>query len=287
LETEIQGAAVVDVVEAAAKALMPLFRNFAVTHHDLSQMLARLYVCDTEEILKREGRPTTPARLALMTGLTCGEAEKFLAGRASDAGRRRERMNAMSVPAHVLSVWNSDSRFSTPYQVALDLDLQHSSRRRSFRDLVEAAVPSADPDTVLDQLLAAGCIEVHEQNYVRCTSRAYVPAGISVDRITAAGHALGALASTLTYNLLEIPSGGETLIERGVCTDFPVSAEGRRAFRKWLNEEGTRFLETLDAWTNNRRTELEAPAGSQIGVEMFMYEKPAEHSVPIEVSGSS
>jgi Family of unknown function (DUF6502) len=281
-QSEEQGTALVDVVEAALKALMPLFRNFGVSHHDLSRTLARLYVYDTEEVLKREGHPTTPARLALMTGLTRGETEKYLEERGGDMKRRLHRAGALSAPAVILSVWNSDSRFSTPYQVALDLDLQPTARRRTFRDLVEVAAPGVDPDAILDQLLAAGCVEVHDDMYVRCTSRAYVPAGISVDRITRAGYALIALARTITYNLLEVPTGGETLIERGVVSDFPISPEGRRSIRKWLTEDGTRFLETLDAWLTNSRSELEGP-GTEIGVEMFMYEKPKELMTSTEI----
>ncbi|HEX4378320.1 MAG TPA: DUF6502 family protein, partial [Steroidobacteraceae bacterium] len=218
MDRDEKGGAVVDVVESTLKALMPLFRNFGVSHQDLAQTLARLYVYDTEEVLKKEGRPTTTARLAVMTGLTRGEAEKYLDDRGADVKRRLDRASAVSAPAIVLSVWNSDSRFSTPYQVALDLDLQRSPRRRSFQELVETATPDVDPDTVLDQLLAAGCVEVHDQSYVRCTSHAYVPAGISVDRITRAGYALIALARTITYNLLDVVPGGETLIERGTIS---------------------------------------------------------------------
>ncbi len=270
-----QGEALVDVVEAALQALMPLFRNFGVSHHDLSRTLARLYVYDTEEVLKREGHPTTPARLALMTGLTRGEADHYLTEREGDVKRRHDRAKTLSAPAVILAVWNSDSKFSTPYGVALDLDLKPAARRRTFRDLVETATPGVDPDAVLDQLLAAGCVEVHDANYVRCTSRAYRPAGISVDRITRAGYALTALARTITHNLLEVAPGGETLVERGVVSDFTVSPDGRRAVRKWLMEDGTRFLETLDAWLTTSRNELEGP-GTEIGIEMFMYEKPAE-----------
>jgi hypothetical protein len=284
LDRDEQGAAVVDVVEAALRPLMSLFRNFGVSHHDLSQMLARLYVYDTEEILKQEGRPTTASRLALMTGLTRGEAEKFLADRGASIKRRTEKAAAMLVPAAVLTLWNSDSRFSTPYQVALDLDLQPMTRRRSFRDLVEIAAPGADPDSVLDQLLAAGCVEVHEQSYVRCTNRAYIPAGVSVERIAHIGETLNALASTLTHNLLEVSSGDEALVERAVVSDFGVSPEGRQAIRQWLTADGTRFLETLDAWMNNSRPDLEGSVGSEIGVGMFMFQKSKQTTTHTEIS---
>jgi hypothetical protein len=281
-----QGAAVVDVVEAVMRPLMPLFRNFGVSHHDLSQMLARLFVYDTDEILKQEGRPTTPARLALMTGLTRGEVEKFLIERLAAVKRRSSKAAAISTPPAVLTAWNTDSRFSTPYGVALDLSLK-SSGKRTFADLVAAAAPDADPESVLDQLLAAGCVEVHEEDFVRCTNRAYIPAGVSVERITRTGAALGSLARTLTHNLLDDSAESVGYVERSVQTDFPVSLNGRRAIREWLVADGTRFLETLDAWMTASRSDLEASSGNGVGVEFFMFDVPNEPMAPAELAVAS
>jgi hypothetical protein len=281
-----QGAAVVDVVEAVMRPLMPLFRNFGVSHHDLSQMLARLFVYDTDEILKQEGRPTTPARLALMTGLTRGEVEKFLMERLAAVKRRSSKAAAISTPPAVLTTWNTDSRFSTPYGVALDLSLK-ASAKRTFADLVAAAAPDADPESVLDQLLAAGCVEVHEEDFVRCTNRAYIPAGVSVERITRTGAALGSLARTLTHNLLDDSAETVGYVERSVQTDFPVSLGGRRAIREWLVADGTRFLETLDAWMTASRSDLEASSGNGVGVEFFMFDVPNEPMAPAELPVAS
>jgi hypothetical protein len=257
---------------------MPLFRNYGVTHHDLSQTLARLFVYDTAEILTDERRPTTPARLALMTGLTRGEVEKHLSDRSAATRRRAVKTSALMTPAAVLTAWNTDTRFSTPYGVAIDLSLSpDGGRHRTFSDLVMASAPDSDPDAVLDQLLAAGCVEVHEQDFVRCTNRAYIPAGVSVERISQLGTLLGALAATLTHNLLEESSAG--YLERAVQTDFPVSDDGRRIIREWLAVDGTRFLETLDAWMTSSRPELEARDGKRVGVDIFMYDAPNESSV--------
>jgi hypothetical protein len=283
--TDEQGAAVIDAIEAVLRPLMPLFRNFGATHHDLSQMLARLFVYDTAEILQKEGRPTTVGRLALMTGLTRGEAEKHLAERRIAVKRRSLKASALMTPAAVLTAWNTDARFSTPYGVALDLSLTPSGRQRTFADLVTASAPGTDPESVLDQLLAAGCVEVHEQDFVRCTNRAYIPAGVSVERITRMGSALGALAATLTHNLLEDSSVGYA--ERSVQTDFPVSNDGRRAIREWLVVDGTRFLETLDAWMTSSKAELEASTGQRVGVEFFMYDAPMEASAPPEIQAAA
>ena len=283
--TDEQGAALIDAIEAVLRPLMPLFRNFGTTHHDLSQMLARLFVYDTAEILQNEGRPTTVGRLALMTGLTRAETEKHLAERRIAVKRRSLKASAIMTPAAVLTAWNTDARFSTPYGVALDLSLTPTGRQRTFADLVAASAPDTDPDSVLDQLLAAGCVEVHEQDFVRCTNRAYIPAGVSVERITRMGSALGALAATLTHNLLEESPVG--YVERAVQTDFPVSNDGRRAIREWLVVDGTRFLETLDAWMTSSKAELEASTGKRVGVEFFMYDAPIEASAATEIQAAA
>ena len=271
----------IDAIEALLRPLMPLFRNYGVTHHDLSQTLARLFVYDTAEILNEEGRPATSARLALMTGLTRGEVDKHLGERNASTKRRALKTSALMTPAAVLTAWNTDTRFSTPYGVALDLSLTPGGRHRTFGELVAAVAPGSDADAVLDQLLAAGCVEVHEQEFVRCTNRAYIPAGVSVERISRVGTVLSALAATLTHNLLEETSVG--YLEREVQTDFPVSEDGRRVIRDWLAADGTRFLETLDAWLTASRPELEAPNGQRVGVDIFMYDAPNE---PSAVSGA-
>jgi hypothetical protein len=284
---EEQGAAVVDAIEAVLRPLLPLFRNFGVSHHDLSQMLARLFVYDTAETLRNEGRPTTDARLALMTGLTRGEAEKHLAERAGAVKRRSSKSNALMTPAAVLTAWNTDPKFSTPYGVALDLSLGEAGKHRTFGDLVATSAPGADPDAILDQLVAAGCVEVHEENFVRCTNRAYIPAGVSVERITRMGTALGALARTVTHNLLADSADSVGYVERSVTSDFPVSIQGRRAIREWLVADGTRFLETLDAWMTASRAQLEAPSGQGVGVEFFMFDALSEQAAPAETAAVS
>lgn len=282
---DAQGSALIDAIEALLRPLMPLFRNYGVTHHDLSQTLARLFVYDTAEILTEEGRPTTPSRLALMTGLTRGEVEKHLNERNAATRRRELKTSALMTPAAVLTAWNTDTRFSTPYGVAVDLSLSSSGRHRTFSELVMASAPESDPDTVLDQLLAAGCVEVHDQEFVRCTNRAYIPAGVSVERISRIGTMLGALAGTLTHNLLEESSVG--YLERAVQTDFPVSEDGRRAIREWLAIDGTRFLETLDAWMTSSRQELEADDGQRVGVDIFMFGALDEPSAVTEARAAA
>jgi hypothetical protein len=272
---EEQGATLIDAIEAGLRPMLGLLRNYGVPLLEMKESLARLYVYDTEEMLQKEGRPTTTARLSVMTGLTRSEVEKHLTERRNAIRRRKVKMDETQTPAVVLAVWNTDKRFSTPYGVALDLSTD-KSRQRSFADLVEVASPGADPDAVLDQLLVAGCAEVVNEGdlqlgFIRCTDRAYIPRGISLERINGIGRTMSALNATLAHNLFHEASAG--YLERYVQSDFPVSDEGKRTVRDFLATEITRLLDTIDAWFTTNRAQLESSSdGNCVGLNLFMYD---------------
>lgn len=264
-------ATVVDAVEQSLRPLMPLFLNYNVTFSDLSEMLARLYVSAIQEKLAAEGRPTTTARLALTTGINRSRVEKVLADRDAAVNRQGVANRSTSALAAVLATWHNDPQFSTPYGVPLDLDLRQSDGRRTFADLVAAASPDIDADAALDQLVAAGCVEVHEMGFIRCTNRVYIPAGLDKARIARLGECMAALAATFTHNLLT-EEGGPSYFERQVETDFSVSEAGRLIIKEHLDIEGQAFLTAFDEWLTSQQGQLESGSGKRFGVSMFVYD---------------
>ncbi len=270
-----QRSALVDAVEASLRPLMPLFLNYGVTHHDLTEMLARVFVTAIEEQLKKEGRPTTVARLAISTGINRSRVEKIISDRDAAAARRVGTTRNNSALAILLATWHDDPRFSTPYGLPLDLEFAPSDGRRSFVELVSAAGLGLDPDVALDQLIAAGCVEVHEQGFLRCTDRAYIPAGIDKSQIVRLGQRAAALARTFTHNLLD-EEHGDPLFERQVDTDYPISDDGRRVIQKYLESEAQAFLVSLDQWLSGQHDRLRSDTGKRLGISMFAYEVDAE-----------
>jgi len=266
-----QRAALVDAVEASLRPLMPLFLNYGVTHHDLNEMLARVFVTAIGDQLKKEGRPTTVARLALSTGINRSRVEKIVADADAAAARRSLATQTTSALALILATWHDDPRFSTPYGVPLDLEFAPAEGRRSFVDLVQVAHPGFDPDVALDQLVAAGCVELHEQGFLRCTDRVYMPSGVDKARIARLGECVSALAGTFVHNLLR-GENDPTYFERQVETDYRVSEEGRRTIHQHLDVEGQAFLASLDQWLSARHDQFQSPNGKKFGVSMFVYD---------------
>ncbi len=271
-----QGAALLDALEAVLRPLMPLFLNYGVSHQELSHTLGRVFVYAIAEQLKAQGRPTTIPRLAILTGINRGLVEKYLEDRAAAAYRRQRSASSLMAPATVLSIWHDDSRFATPYGAPLDLDLDPSARR-SFPGLVAIVAPGLDWEAVLDQLQASGCVEVINNQFVRCTSRVFIPSGVSTEQIGRIGKMLGALASTMTHNLL-LDEKDVKYIERQVESEYRMSVDGQRALRGHLEVVLPPIFDQLDRWFRSESSHIESGNGNKIGVSLFMFDVAEESS---------
>ena len=271
-----QGAALLDALEAVLRPLMPLFLNYGVSHQELFHTLGRVFVYAIAEQLKAQGRPTTIPRLAILTGINRGLVEKYLEERAAAANRRQRSATSLMAPATVLSMWHDDGRFATPYGAPLDLDLDPGARR-SFPGLVAVVAPGLDWEAVLDQLQASGCVEVINNQFVRCTSRVFIPSGVSTEQISRIGKMLGALASTMTHNLL-LDEKEVKYIERQVESEYRVSVDGQRALRSHLETVLPPVFDQLDRWFHSESNRIESASGSKVGVSLFMFDV-AEESV--------
>jgi hypothetical protein len=270
-----QRAAAVDALEAALRPLMPVLLAYGVSFAELLEMLQGLFVTAVAGKLRDQGRPTTIARLALMTGVNRGLIERIIRDRDNAANRRRTSAQRVGNLANILTAWHDDPRFCTPYGAPLDLSLQVESGFRTFEELIRIACPGGDFETILDELVASGCVEVHEKKFVRCTSRVYIPVGANVERITRLGQCVGALTSTFAHNLLR-EEGESPFFERVIESEFPVSTDGRDRVLQYLREEGWTFLDRTDRWMTEHQPELEGASGRRCGVSAFFFEVPNE-----------
>ena len=251
---------------------MPLVLSYGVNSEDIGEIFRSLYLETLIERLRKQGRPATIARLALMAGLTRAEVESILSLRAE-----RRRLGARGTKklyevARVLATWHDDSRFSTPYGAPLDLSLQPERGFRTFADVVEASGAGGDPSVVLDDLLAAGCVEVHAEKFVRCVSRVFIPSGLDTSRISHIGRLVGALNSTLAHNLLRQPEE-PSYFERTLVTTGLMRREFRDAAVRYLNSNAQPFIEQADRWFESQEQEFGSTQGSRFGVCTFFFEE--------------
>jgi hypothetical protein len=161
----------------------------------------------------------------------------------------------------------------------MDLDLVPvlDSPRRSFRELVELACPSANRDALLDELVAAGSVEVIEGSTVRCLSRAYVPRGADVTRIERMGRFLGVVTANFVHNLLRNDTD-PAYFERTVVSDEALTNRGRDQFLSTAGERGQELLEELDTFLTGLAASESSGAGKRYGVGIYFFEDESVQS---------
>jgi hypothetical protein len=261
---------------------MPIVFSYGVTPNDIGGVLKTLYLEALAARLREQGRPPTTARLALMGGLTRGEVEALLARQAQRHQQRNRSTHKLDQLSGLLAMWHDDSRFGTPYGAPLDLSLQPERSFKTFKELVDAGAPGSDQSLVLDELLAAGCVEVHANKFVRCISRTFVPSGVDVSRIARLGRYVGALNSNFAHNLLRRPDQ-PAYFERALTTTEPVSSAFRERVRNHLYSTAMPLLEQMDRWVEAEETDARDPAGMRCGVCIFFFEeRPASNSDVVE-----
>jgi hypothetical protein len=158
----------------------------------------------------------------------------------------------------------------------MDLDLQvvQGSPRRSFGELVGLACPGVDEDALLDELVAAGSVEIIDSNTARCLSRAYVPRGADVTRIERMGRFLGVVTANFVHNLLRADEE-PIYFERTVVSDEMLSNASRDNFLAVAGEKGQELLAELDTFLTRLTATEQNTSGKKYGVGIYFFEEPA------------
>ena len=208
-----------------------------------------------------------------MTGLPRAEVDKLRARKSQRRELRALTSQKIHLFAGLLATWHDDIRFSTPYGAPLDLSLQPERGFRTFNEIVEVAGPGSNPSLILDELLAAGCVEVHAEKFVRCINRMFIPTGIDVSRIVRLGQAVGAMISTMVHNLFK-DSSEPLYFERALMTGGNVKREFRDVALRYLNTTLQEVIEQTDRWWESKEEEFRDSTGSRFGLQAFFYEEP-------------
>jgi hypothetical protein len=264
--------AVLSVFAALIRPLMRVAFEHGITAGEISGVVRRTYIQSLEARLLGQHRPTTDARLAVVSGLTKSEVVSLR--EASRTGAPHSRLGAsLDQITSLLTAWHTHSNFSGAYGLPVDLDLVPlpDSPRRGFQELVDIACPNADRDALLDELVAAGSVEVIDNSTVRCLSRAYVPRGADVTRIERMGRFLGVVTGNFVHNLLRTETD-PAYFERAVVSDEALSGRGRDQFLALAGERGQELLSELDTFLTGLPAAEKPASGKRYGVGIYFFE---------------
>jgi len=273
-KTSKEKEALLDVFASMVRPLMRVAFEFGISAGEIAGVVRRVYIQALEARLKEQKRPTTDARLALVAGLPKSDVSALRNALREGAPHSLRAGLSLDQLTYLLTVWHTHSSFSGAYGFAMDLDLQPTvgSPRRSFRELVAIACPGVDEDALLDELVAAGSVELIDANAVRCLSRAFVPSGADVTRIERMGRYLAAISANFAHNLLRAETE-PGYFERTVISDEKLSESGRDKFLALSSEKGQELLGELDTFLMHLAPSDRSESGKQYGFGIYFFQE--------------
>ena len=268
--------AVLSVFAALVQPLMRVAFEYGISAGEIAGVVRRVYIQSLEARLREQKRPTTDARLAVVAGLAKADVSALREASRMGAPHSLRSVVSLDQVTSLLTVWHTQPGFSGAYGLALELDLQPTagSPRRSFRELIEVACRGVDADALLDELVAAGSVEVIDGNTVRCLSRAYLPQGADVKRIERMGRFLASVAASFVHNVLRLNTD-PVYFERAVTSDEPLTENGRDKFMSLTGERAQELLAELDTFLTRLAATERSDSGKRYGVGIYFFEDQA------------
>ena len=263
-----------NVFAALVRPLMRVAFEYGISAGEIAGVIRRSYIQALEARLQDQKRPTTDARLAAVAGLPKSDVSALRDALRAGAPHSLRATVSLDQITSLLTVWHTHANFSGAYGLAMDLDLQPvaGSPRRSFSELMSIACPGVDNDAMLDELVAAGSVELLDGNTARCLSRAYVPKGADVTRIERMGRFLAIVTANFVHNLLR-EEESPIYFERAVVSDDALSDSGRDSFLATASERGQELLAELDTFLTRLDASERLPAGKKYGVGIYFFEE--------------
>jgi hypothetical protein len=272
-KTSKEKEAVLNVFAALIRPLMGVAFEYGISASEIAGTVRRSYVQALEAKLVEQKRPPTDARLAAVSGLPKSDVSALRDALRSGAPHSLRASVSLDQLTTLLTVWHTHANFSGAYGLAMDLDVVPipGSPRRSFKELVSIACPDTDGEALLDELIAARCVEVVDGSTARCLSRAYVPPGADVTRIDRMGRFLGVVCANFAHNLMRADAD-PLYFERTVVSDDALSGPARDRFLALASERGQELLVELDTFLTQISASEKSESGKRYGVGIYFFE---------------
>ncbi|MDE1922428.1 MAG: hypothetical protein KGL92_16670 [Gammaproteobacteria bacterium] len=248
------------VVLASARLLLrPIVRvllRAGVPFREFSELAKFAYVEIATNEFGIRGRPTNVSRTAILTGLNRRDVARI---RHAVPLRMLDSV-FMSPGSRILSGWHLDAGYLDGDGKPAPLSLEGDAP--SFQSLVRHYAPDLPHIALFKELSAAGAIELSEDGLLIATRRSYIPRSFDPNQIRLWGSILHDMAATLAHNVTRSEGAPARFERRAIHLQVRRSAVPE--FREFVEAEGQRFLERVDAWlVRNGTGDPPGPAGGE------------------------
>jgi hypothetical protein len=258
------------LLAACRHLLHPLVRillRHGVSYAEFADAVRGAYIDIAKAELVPVGRPSTDARLSILTGIKREEVHRIQALDESDDSE--VRLNSI---ARVLQAWSQDPEFLGPYGLPLEIPVNGDGI--SFEQLVRMYADDVQPRSLLDELLRVNAVRETDDGYVRLLNRTYLPTPLDPVGLERLGNVVNYFIDTVDFNLQK-KKQGEGRFERYAITMEGLSHAKFQAFDDLIREKGQELLEILDDWLGQNETKgghkLPSTESIRTGVGIFHF----------------
>ena len=244
-----------------------LIRN-GVTFGEFAEVAKQTYVAVAAKDFAVTNKEITQTRISALTGLQQGEVKRVHDLSERERNKRSSNLNRIVA---VLAGWHTESEYTGPYGVPLEIELE-GEKAISFSRLVAQHTDRNVPATeILDEMVREGLVRETERGWFRVLSRYYIPEGNAPAGLDHLSRTLRDLVTTLDHNLLEQDTK-KKMFERHVYTEEGIRPQDLPRFEEFAKERAKLLLEEIDNWVS----QLDKPdASSQeklsTGLGVFHY----------------
>ena len=265
------------ILSAARTMLRPVIRvliHNGMTYSEFCKLAKTLFVDVCANDFGLQGRPTNMSRIATMTGIDRKEVKRV-----------RDTLEQVDSVAHnqqsqdrltrILSAWYQDARYlddsGAPRLLPLD------GAQPNFTELVRTYGGDIPVSTILKELVVSGCVEKNEQDYLSVMKRFYVPANHNSESLLRASSVSSEILTTMFHNLYVVGKERRARSRfEGRASNNAIPAKHAAAFERFVESEGQKFLENVDAWlSHHESTDLDSNKTVRMGVGAYLiHQKP-------------
>lgn len=256
------------------KILRPLARFLlrnGVSLGEFAELARRAYVETAHAHFHLPGRKQTTSRVSVLTGLSRKEVKRILDS-ADYAESSEERKYNRA--ARVISGWRRDQLFLD--QAGNPAELPFEGEGRDFFSLVKKYSGDLPPRAILDELIRVKAVEKTENGLLRLLSRAYIPHGMSGEKIAALGLHVADLVNTIDHN---IAADSPPRLQRAAAYDN-VPGNCLPEIRELIQRKGQEVLEEIDLFLAMRdrdvNPEITGKGRVRVGMGVYYFEEPSE-----------
>lgn len=218
------------------------------------------------------GKRPTISSVSAMTGLTRKETKRLRDWKITDGDDSAQRY---SRAIRVISGWVEDPVYHDPEGNPAELPLDNGEQ--SFSGLVRRYSGDIPTAAMMSVLESSGCVQ-SDGSTVRLLERAYIPEGVTADKLDILGTDVAELVSTIGHNLRAAPE--DRLFQRKVSNTM-VRGEAVPAFREYSSRKSQQLLEDYHRWLSEHEAQANdsAQAGerpSYVAVGIYYTEHPSK-----------